>query len=222
MRNRSICIVAALLVMSAVSASAQGRVEVSVFGGYTFSDGVTGQGIIAGDGNIYDAVDVKDAGSWGLMFGVNTSDNVEVGFMFSQQMSTLAVEGTATRDIGDFSVNTYHPYVAFNFGDSDATARPYVLFGLGATNYGGVSFTRVNGETADIGSETQFSGTIGAGVKAFPSPNFGVRFGMQWTPTYIKSDPGGWWCDPYWGCYLVGDAQYSNQFTLSGGVVFKF
>ena len=56
----------------------------------------------------------------------------------------------------------------------------------------------------------------------YPSPNLGVRFGARWTPTYIKSDAAGWWCDPWWGCYVVGDAQYSNQFELSGGVAFRF
>ena len=30
------------------------------------------------------------------------------------------------------------------------------------------------------------------------------------------------WCDPYWGCYTVGDAQYSNQWELSGGVTLRF
>jgi hypothetical protein len=222
MSYRSLFTAAALVALSAVSASAQGRAEVSVFAGYTFSDGVTGQGILAGDGNVYNAIDLKDSGLWGFMIGVNASDNVEVGFMFGQQMTTLAVEGTATRDVGDTNVNTYHGYVSYNFGEADATVRPYLLFGGGATSYGGVSFTRANGQTAEIGSETQFSGTLGAGVKAFTTPNFGVRFGMLWTPTYIKSDPGGWWCDPYWGCYVVGDAQYSNQFTLNGGVVFRF
>jgi hypothetical protein len=50
----------------------------------------------------------------------------------------------------------------------------------------------------------------------------GVRFGVQWTPTYIKTDSEGWWCDPYWGCYVVADAQYSNQFELSGGITLRF
>jgi len=45
---------------------------------------------------------------------------------------------------------------------------------------------------------------------------------VRWTPTYIKSDAAGWWCDPYWGCYLVGNAQYSNQFDINGGVTFRF
>ncbi|MET0213234.1 MAG: hypothetical protein ABW292_09540 [Vicinamibacterales bacterium] len=39
---------------------------------------------------------------------------------------------------------------------------------------------------------------------------------------YIKSDAAGWWCDPYWGCYLVGDPQYSNQFGFTGGVTIRF
>jgi hypothetical protein len=32
----------------------------------------------------------------------------------------------------------------------------------------------------------------------------------------------GWWCDPYWGCYLVGNSQYSNQFQFTGGVTVRF
>ena len=34
------------------------------------------------------------------------------------------------------------------------------------------------------------------GVKMFPSPGFGVRAGLQWVPTYIKSDADGYRCDP--------------------------
>ena len=56
----------------------------------------------------------------------------------------------------------------------------------------------------------------------FPSPGFGIRLEGRWTPTYIKSDATGWWCDPYWGCYVTENAQYSNQFELSGGIVIRF
>jgi hypothetical protein len=59
-------------------------------------------------------------------------------------------------------------------------------------------------------------------VKLFPSPRFGLRLEARWTPTYIKSDSEGWWCDPYWGCYVVSDAQYANQFELSGGITLRF
>ena len=96
------------------------------------------------------------------------------------------------------------------------------MLGLGATNYSGVDYTRSNGQSGTIGSETQFSTLFGAGVKFFPSPSVGARVGIQWIPTYIKSDAAGYWCDPYWGCYMVGDAQYSNQWDISGGITFRF
>jgi len=82
--------------------------------------------------------------------------------------------------------------------------------------------TDANGAARGTASETQFSTTWGAGVKIFPSPNVGVRFGAQWTPTYIKTDAAGYWCDPYWGCYVVGDAQYANQFQFNGGLTIRF
>jgi len=214
---------AALFTLALSSSAYAQKVEVSGIFGWTLSDGVTGQAVLAGDGKLYDTVDVKDSASWGFGVGINTTDNVEVGFLFSQQMSTLAIEGPANvRDIGDLKINSYHPYVAFNAGDSSSTVRPYFLLGLGATNYGAVSFTSAQGAARETSSETQFSTTWGAGIKMFPSPNVGLRFGAQWTPTYIKTDSAGYWCDPYWGCYVVGDAQYSNQFTFNGGVVFRF
>jgi len=198
------------------------RAEVSGLFGWTLSDGVTSDGVLAPDGNIYDAVDVKDSFSWGFDIGVNATDNIQVGFLFGQQLSTLGLEGTATREVGDLTINTYHPYVAFNAGAPDARVRPYLLVGFGATNYGSVDFTRADGTAASTGSETQFSTTWGVGVKVYGSSNVGFRAGLQWTPTYIKTDSEGWWCDPYWGCYVVGDAQYANQFQFNGGVTIRF
>ena len=221
MSKRLVTLAALLTLVVAAPAAAQ-RVEVSGIFGWTLSDGVTGQAVLAGDGNLYDTIDVKDSASWGFAVGVNASDNFEVGFLFGQQMSTLAIEGTQVRDVGDLKINTYHPYFAFNAGDVDSTVRPYFMIGLGATNYGAVEFTGANGQARETGSETQFSTTWGAGIKMFPSPNVGVRVGAQWTPTYIKTDAAGWWCDPYWGCYVVGDAQYSNQFQFNGGIIFRF
>jgi len=118
-------------------------------------------------------------------------------------------------------VNNYHGYYAYNFGDAKAAARPYLLIGLGGTQYGTTS-VNVAGVQKDIDGNTKFSGTAAAGLKIFPSPRFGIRLEGRWTPTYIKSDAEGWWCDPYWGCYVTGDAQYANQFEVSGGIMLRF
>ena len=212
----------ALSLLVAGAAQAQDyRIEIGGTAGFTSSDGVTFTGVRAGDGNVYNGIEPKDSFSWGLNIGYLTTPNVEVGFMFDQQMSTLAVSGTVEREINDITVSNYHGYVAYNFGEPEARIRPYILGGLGATHYGSVPFT-VGGVSGETSGDSQFSGTIGAGVKLYPSDKVGVRLGARWTPTYIKSDAVGWYCDPYWGCYLAGDPQYSNQFEFAGGLVFRF
>ena len=211
-----------LVIAAGAPAFAQARVEITGFAGWVFSDGVSGDATLSpADGQIYDRIDPKDSANFGFSVGVLASDNVEVGFIYSTQASALVIGGTSEREIGDLKINTYHGYFGYNWGDPDAVVRPFFFGGLGATNFGEVTGTILN-ETRTLGSETQFSTTWGAGVKIYPAPGFGLRIGAHWTPTYIKTDAGGWWCDPWYGCYLVGNSQYSNQFQLNGGVTFRF
>ena len=195
--------------------------EIGVGAGWTLSDGVTFQGVIGGDGNIYNEIGPKDSFSFNANLGFFVNESTEVGFLWGRQKSTLEVLGTTTREVGDQNVDNYHGYVAYHFGAPDAKARFYVLGGAGATQYGSVPF-QVGSFAGETSGETQFSTTWGLGVKLYPSPRFGIKLGARWTPTYIKSDAEGWWCDPYWGCYVLGDAQYSNQFEFGGGIVVRF
>ncbi len=204
---------ATVVALVAASAPAQdSRVELSGTAGWTFSDGVNVGGL--DDSPI--RVDPKDAFSWGARLGFNMTPNVELGFLFASQATDLEASGVINLSVPQ-TVYNYHGYFAYNFGDSDATVRPYVLGGLGATQYGSLQTAM-----GDIGGDTQFSTTWAAGLKMFPSPKFGLRLEARWTPTYIKTDPGGYWCDPYWGCYTVGEPEYSNQYELSGGIIIRF
>jgi hypothetical protein len=221
MIGRKACLAILALALAAPALAQDRRVEIGGNVGWNFSDGVTFDGVLAGDGAIYDGIEPADAFSWGLDIGYFVTPSVQVGFLFSQQMSTMQVTGTRTVEIGDWNVNNYHGFVSYHTGDFDSRARAYFLLGLGATQYGSVPFS-VGGQTFETGGETQFSGTFGIGVKLNSSGPIGLKLGARWTPTYIKSDEEGWWCDPYWGCYVVGDAQYSNQFELSGGLVIRF
>jgi len=212
----------AVAVLAGSSAWAQSaRVEISGTAGWTFSDGVSGDSVLVPGVGTFNRIDPKDAFSWGVRLGFNVTDNVEIGALFDQQSTTLEIGGTDTLDFGDLSVRNYHGYFAYNFGEADASVRPYVLGGLGATEFGSV---RVNlgGESREVDGTTKFSTTWGAGLKLFPGETFGVRLEGRWTPTYIKTDAAGWWCDPFWGCYVVGNAQYSNQFEFSGGITLRF
>ena len=200
------------MVVAFAAATASAQVELSGTAGWTFSDGVNVGGL--DDAPI--RVDPKDAFSWGARLGFNLTSNVEAGFLFASQATDLEASGVINLSVPQ-TVYNYHGYVAYNFGDSDAGVRPYVLGGLGATQYGSLQTA-----TGDIGGDTQFSTTWALGLKMFPSPKFGLRLEGRWTPTYIKTDPGGYWCDPYWGCYAVGEPEYSNQYELSGGIIIRF
>src|SRR4249920_2453354 len=133
MSKNSVLAAAFIVLMGAVPAFAQDvRPELSITVGWTFADGVSATSPILAGGQLYDRVDPKDSFSWGLGFGFPVNENVELGFLFGQQPSTLIAGGTTEKEIGDFTTNTYHGYFGYNFGPGDAKVRPYFLFGLGA------------------------------------------------------------------------------------------
>jgi len=219
---RKTIVAAAVLAAAAATASAQDpRVEISGTAGWTFSDGVGGNAALVTGVGTFTSIDPKDAFSWGLRLGFLASEHSEIGFLYNQQATQLELGGTSTFKIGDLKVHNYHGYYAYNLGDSKAKARPYFLLGLGGTQYGTLTVS-VAGTPHDIPGNTRFSGTGALGVKVFPSPKVGILLEGRWTPTYIKTDATGWWCDPYWGCYATGNAQYSNQFELAGGLTLRF
>ena len=218
-------IISALLVLAVASAAwAQpAKVEITGLFGYTFADGVSAADPIVGaNGQVYDRADPKDSAMFGLGIGFFVTPSAEVGFLWRRQATSIEVSGTTTTELGDTNIDGYHGYFAYYFGDPEGKTHPYILFGLGATNYGGVTYTKTGGGTATTAGGAQFSSTVGAGLKVNAGKNFAVKLGFQWTPTYIKSDAEGWWCDPWWGCWVVSDAQYSNQVELTGGIVIRF
>ena len=219
-----LAVFASVLLVAPLSAQEK-RVEISFLAGWTFSDGVdTGGELVITNEGTFDRADPKDSFKWSLTGGFLVTENAEIGFQYGQQMSKLVISGPVSpeKEVGDFKISTYHGYFAYNFFEEGAMIRPYALFGLGATDFGSVDFRRNTGETGTLNGDTYFSTTWGAGAKFFFHPNVGARVGVQWTPTYIKSDATGYWCDPWWGCYMVGDAQYSSQWDINGGVTFRF
>jgi outer membrane protein W len=218
---RKTLLIALAMGLAASTAQAQSsKFEISATAGWTFSDGVSGPTVTVPEGS-FNRVEPKDSFSWGLRFGYLLNENSEVGFLFNMQPTQLEVSGSETVTLGDQSVYNYHGYYSYIFGNRDATARPYLILGLGATQFGAVDAT-FGDEQESLDGGTQFSGMFGLGAKFFPfgSPKFGLRVEARYTPTYIKSDPGGWWCG-LWGCYLTDDPQYANQFELNGGIILK-
>jgi len=198
------------------------RFEVSFNAGYTTSEGVHfDPRLIAGV--LYDEVDVKDGGSFSLTAGFYASPNALIEFMYARQSSEFTARGAATElSVSDINIDNYHVNFVYNWGESDAKLRPYAFVGLGATNYSPSGSVKIPGVQGELNGNSQFSTTWGAGVKYYVAPSVGLKAGVRWTPTYIKSDPAGYWCDPFYGCWLLSDPDYSHQFEFSGGITFRF
>jgi len=217
------CFAAALRPLPALAQ----RVEASVEGGYTTSEGIKAseQRLILGA--VYQDLDVTSGGSWGFTAGAFVTPNVELEFLWQRQMSTLEASNPAPAlKLADANVDNYHGNVVYNFGTAESRVRPFILGGLGATRYSpgdlNDSIPHVDPLTS-IDSATKFSSTWGGGVKVYPSPHVGLKLSLRWTPTYIKTDTDGLWCDPFYGtCWVVGDPDYSNQLQFSGGITFRF
>lgn len=188
--------------------------------GYTFSEGVD-VNLQPDDDLKINRLSPKSAFSYGLGADYLFTENFAAGFNFGREQSTLRarVEGLQGVDITNMDVNNFHAILTYNFGEEDEPLRPFIFGGLGATSY---SPDSIDGDPVEGG--TRFSTTWGGGVKYFTTDHLGFRGGVRWTPTYIKSEPGGIWCSPYWipNCWQMSESSYSHQFELNAGIIVRF
>lgn len=222
MVRRITAILTGMLMLVMATPLAAQRVEGSFSGGYTLSEGISVDDIEV-VGLFFDNLNVKSGGSFNLTFGVFIDSNIQVEFLYGRQLSKLTASGVSgTADVSELNVDNYHGNLVYNFGYGDSRVRPFIFGGLGATRYGFGNLLFSGAPGGQISSDTRFSTTWGGGVKFYAGPNVGVRAAARWTPTYITSTDVGIWCDPWYGCWAVGDPDYSHQFELSGGITFKF
>lgn len=209
------------VVMTSTLPAQQFKLEIVPYAGYTLSEGVRIDSTDIGGGLLVDEITPTSGFSYGFSVDALVSEHFAIGFNFSEQKSTLEgnIQGAGKRDFTDMKLRNYHAIFTYNMLDEDDTVRPFVFGGLGATQY---SPDDIMGTSID--SSTRFSSTWGGGVKVYGGDHIGFRLTGRWTPTYIKSEPGGIWCSPYWPwqCWVVGNANYSHQFELTAGVVLRF
>jgi opacity protein-like surface antigen len=221
MHRRLPVLLALCLILGSTGVFAQEK-KFEIYGllGYTFSEGVNIEPQEEDELGI-DRLSPKSAFSYGLGMDFLFTKNFGVGFNFAQEKSKLRArtESFQGLDITDMDVNNFHGIFSYTFGDEDESFRPFIFGGLGATSYSPDSFEGRNPE-----GFSRFSTTWGGGVKFFTSDHLGFKGGIRWTPTYIKSDSAGIWCDPWWpwNCWHVSNANYSHQFEMNVGIVARF
>jgi hypothetical protein len=207
---------------ASTAAAQERRLEVGGTLGWTLSDGVRGR-VVGTSGRLATGIAPEDGLSYSLFASYFINENVQLGLQLGRQESELRVTGEPSFEVGAMDIETLHAVSTTLLGDDDLRARPYFLFGLGVTRFGRVNFTGLDGQPRAFKARTRFSPTLGTGLKYYlRSRKYGLNLGVRWTPTFLQSDRDGFWCDPYWGCFLAGDSQFANQLEIAGGIQLRF
>src|SRR5262245_55161073 len=186
-----------------------GEIEVSPFIGYRFSGGfdVTDLELAR--------IDLKSGVSFGASSGYIMKDSYQFEFMWARQKTELEGEllngGTQTK-IADANLDQYHFDFLYNFGEPNKQFRPFFLAGVGASHLD---------PDGDVTGFTKVSYDLGAGIKYYLGPKWGLRLQGRYTPTYISSTDNQIICDQF-GCFLGTDRHYINQGEVSAGAFFHF
>ncbi len=201
-------VILSLLGMS--TAFGQGSVEIQPFIGYIGGGGIP---VDANDLSV-NKIKFDSSASYGVTLGYNATEYLGFEFLWNHQSTEAVAElrggGQLDRTI-DTSLNQYHGNFIAHFSGEDDALRPFMLVGLGATSASG-----------EGSSETNFSFGVGGGLKYFVSQNIGFRVQGRYAPTYLFSEPGGYWCNWWGACWVSSNDKFLNQFDASAGVIFRF
>jgi len=207
--------VTALFLLVAISAKAQARFEVTPFVGYetsasypvTITTGPVGTDPI-------DRLRVNDSLAFGTFLDYSLTENFQAEFMWNRNNTSYSAHDILTNSY----INAYHSDIdQFQFGglymfrNSEVKLRPYLAASLGFTHD-----SNGNG-TPD---RTEFSYSLGGGVKYYLSRHIGLRGDIRYLPTYGSSS-NELYCGPF-GCYYANVSHYLNRGSFTGGIVFKF
>ena len=207
---------AAFLLLAAISTKAQGKNEITPFVGYetsgsypvtTFSTG----GITAP----IDELRANAAAAFGVFLDRNLSENFQLEFMWNRNNTSYSAHDVLTQSY----FNAFHSDIdQYQFGGlymflgSEHRLRPYGVLSVGFTHD-----TNGGGNP----NRTEFSWSIGGGVKYSLVRHLGLRGDIRYLPTYGSSSPGTY-CDPFFGCYTTTVHNYLNRVSMVGGIVFNF
>jgi opacity protein-like surface antigen len=94
----------------------------------------------------------------------------------------------------------------------DHRLRPYAAGSLGFTH----EFNSGGNPT-----RTDFSYSLGGGMKYELSRHIALRGDARYMPTYANSSLAEY-CDPFFGCYTAKVSNYQHRGNFVAGIVFKF
>ena len=207
----------AALLFTSISTPAQGRFEVSPFVGYETS-GSYPISVFSSVGGLTVPVNklrVNDALSYGTFLGYNLTENAQLEFMWDRNNGSYSARNALTGEYFkayNSDIDQYQFGGLYMLRNSEHRLRPYIA--------GSVGFTH-DSNSNGTPNRTEFSWSIGGGVKYYVNRHFGFRGDARYMPTYGSSS-NATYCDPFFGCYNAHVHNYLNRGNFVGGVIFHF
>jgi hypothetical protein len=199
---------------AAISTNAQSRLELTPFVGYETSASYPVNGLSGPIGtDPIDRLRVNDSLAFGTFLDYSLTENSQLEFMWNRNNTSYSAHDILSNSY----IHAYHSDIdQFQFGglymfrSSAERLRPYVTGSLGFThdsNGGGTP------------NRTEFSFSLGGGVKYYLTRHIGLRGDLRYLPTYGSSS-NELYC--YFGCYYANVSHYLNRGSFTGGIIFKF
>jgi hypothetical protein len=217
MRLRALWVVAGLIsLLSAASADAQfarDKWEITPFVGYETSGSYPlnpqTSGVTVND------LRVDGATSFGTFIDYSLTHNAQVEFMWGRNLTSYSAQifpGEPFFKAYDSTIDQYQFGLLYMLFGEDHRLRPYLAGSLGFTH----EFNSGGNPT-----RTDFSYSLGGGVKYGLSRHLALRGDARYMPTYANSSLATY-CDPFFGCYTAKVSNYQHRGNFVAGIVFKF
>lgn len=217
MRIRTTWFGAALFLLGAVSAKAQARFELDPFVGYETSGSFPVSTFASSGGNAVpvNQLRVNDSLAFGTFVDYSLTENFQAEFMWNRNNTSYSAHDVLTQSYFkafDSTIDQFQFGGLYMFLGSEHKVRPYAAASVGFTH---------DSNSNGTPNRTEFSWSVGGGVKYFIGRHFGLRGDLRYLPTYGSSSPGVY-CDPFFGCYSVTLHNYLNRGSFVGGIIIKF
>ncbi len=204
-KGRSILLLLTLLpfILFASPAAAEGY-QITPFLGYRIGGDFE-------DANGSSVYELTEESSYGIIVDKTLKSGQQIEFFYSKQPSTLVTGDTfVTNVVFDVDVEYFHVGSRTFLNKENGT---YLVGALGAT--------RFNPDAPGVGSETNFSLSLGGGIETGGDKGFGFRLESRFFGTFLDSS-GAIFCGSAGGCTIISSNTFLWQLELIAGLSYKF